>query len=64
MQILVEASPFICVAMLHDSDGARRVQVRFNAKTHQFRLGIDDEFTKRRIMKLFDLQGVTYQVTN
>ena len=57
-------SEFICLGMLIAEDQRRRFETMYDSKLQLFALGFSDEFTERRIKKLFDRQGVTYEVTN
>lgn len=57
-------SEFICLAMLMTNGQVQKFETVYDSKLRLFAFGVSDEFTKRRLLELFELQGVTYEVTN
>ena len=55
-------SEYLCLAMLTTAGRQQMFETVYDIKRRAFAFGVSDEFTKRRLLELFDLQGVTYEI--
>ena len=55
-------SEYLCPAMLTTAGRKQMFVTVYDPKLRLFAYGVSDEFTKRRLLELFDFQGVTYEI--